>query len=271
MLTVMIVFAPYTTKASLLGDDVSSFVEVSSKPVLECALDLSKPFVKHHVAVVVIASVTRPCLWPTLDSLLRFYREDEIYIYHNDSYLCENFSNRAFNHLQIVERASTHRKPILTSSFNDTEERIRWRSSIVYDYAKVYELMSERSEILISTEDDVIHHFDLRNFPPPFSPKATKNICFHDLNNALLIDYKGAGSQTYILNSSTLPQLSHYLLALWDVKPVDYLVYDFYALKHQIQRESAFQRPSWCSMIQHNRQCNSTRVMLFPNETENKD
>ena len=222
---------------------------------------------KLGLAVLVVASVVRPCLDLTLKSLQKFYNDDQIFIYHSNYSLGRLYSN--FHHLLRQERDSHHQSPSLSSVFSDRPHRIEWRSSIVYDYAMALQMMANRSDILITSEDDVEHWFSLATITPPFSayaglsrPKCRSSETYQNE----MARYEGSGALSYVLNNTdSVMSLSHYLLSFWDVKPIDHLVADFFQTKSRFQRQPAMHRFE-CSLVQHVG-CVSTRLIGVNNLT----
>jgi hypothetical protein len=227
------------------------------EPVIE-----RKPL-PFDVVVVVMAVVWRPCLSTLLESLNKFYLPQQIYIYHDDERIYENYRYTNYTQIKRFPLDSDHQSPYLSNKWSDSPERVQWRSRLVYDYAMMLSHMAGRCKTLITSEDDVEHHFDLSGISIPLTAyRPGVGICSTPPNKKTLGPESSGRSHTYVFPNRELKSLSLYLLALWDYKPVEWLVHDYFQMKSEIQLSPALSQPRTCTLVSHLK-CSSTKKILY--------
>jgi len=224
-----------------------------SKPVPEI-----RSYPRLAVAIAVCAVVQRPCLPALLQSLVRFYQPSQIFLYHNNTALRHAYPQ--YHHLPRIAQTQT---PEFSNTWNDPPDRVRWRSSLVFDYAMMLRSMIGIAEKLITTEDDALHHLNLSTVLAPFSAHTpNKPICSSVPSEDVMSEAAFGDAVTYVLPGDVLSSLSNYLLALWDVKPLGWLVADFFALKSKCQLLLPMMCSEYCTLVTH-ASCNSTKKILY--------
>eukprot|EP01103_Thecamoeba_quadrilineata_P006498 TRINITY_DN16223_c0_g1_i1.p1 TRINITY_DN16223_c0_g1~~TRINITY_DN16223_c0_g1_i1.p1 ORF type:complete len:267 (+),score=18.16 TRINITY_DN16223_c0_g1_i1:51-851(+) len=180
--------------------------------------------IKKDVVVFVLSPNERESFNATYESLLRIYNYTDVYIYTNEM-KCNQCKTNETKYDHFVTYGNT---------FDDDDNRVKWRTKIVLDYVKLLDVVINNFECekLVTTEDDVIHEYSrdvIDQIEPPFSLYDTENgarMCSQPETFTHL--YSNGGSQGYVHNCTWLRQFRYFLIGNAHVKPLDWLVEDFY-------------------------------------------
>lgn len=189
----------------------------------------------------------------TFNSLSKHF-PDSLFIYSNQRE-CPICIKKISNYNFIYEWGNT---------YGDCDARVRWRTQVVLDYVHLLDIVLQNfeCETLLTSEDDVDHFYESNVFnllTPPFSLYDSLNIvqCPPDLiglNKLSLTPkpFSGGGALSYMHNCTMLPQLKYYLLGNSNLKPLDWLVCDFY---NHYSKMKTFQ----CNLVLHLGRNSSTK------------
>lgn len=134
--------------------------------------------------------------------------------------------------IEIISPTSSLYHPKLDNlriSFNDTPERVRWRSKENLDTSFLMRFAMDKSKYFLMIEDDVITK-------PNFISKIFELI---ELSNRttvkeswLMLKLCRLGTVATLFRSSNLRDISDFLYIFYDSKPVDWLLDNFLSTKY---------------------------------------
>jgi len=183
-----------------------------------------KSKLKEDLLVFVLSPKKRETLKWTLGSLNKIFGKERVYVYSNELHCKTCFSNIThYDH--FVELGNT---------YQDDDVRVQWRTSLVCDYVKLIDIVLENFHCthLLTSENDVLHDYSLSLFQEisaPFSLYDFENrVRCRDLNKTSTTVFSGGGALCFYHECKLLPQLRYYLLGNANLKPLDWLISDFY-------------------------------------------
>lgn len=139
----------------------------------------------------------------------------------------------------------------LKRTFNDSEERVHWRSKQNLDYSYLMQYCANRSDYYLHLEDDVIT-------VPNFIDKIQNYM--ESVNKPwAMLEFSTLGFIGKFFKSNDVEKLASLLRAFYNEQPCDYLI--FFYLKIMLQHDRFFRIPS---LFQHKGHFSS-----MPNLTRN--
>ncbi|CAH1256768.1 MGAT4C [Branchiostoma lanceolatum] len=141
----------------------------------------------------------------------------------------QNYSNYLDSGFMQVVQAPKHFYPQLEGlkqNFNDTRERVKWRSKQCVDFAFLFSYCHDLSEFYLQLEDDVIssekYLTGIRDFINTQTSAWT------------MLEFSELGFIGKLFKSSDLQRLADFIMLFYQEMPVDYLIrYFIQLLPHQ--------------------------------------
>ncbi|XP_035672330.1 alpha-1,6-mannosyl-glycoprotein 4-beta-N-acetylglucosaminyltransferase-like [Branchiostoma floridae] len=183
-------------------------------------LDITLNSLIEHTSKSDQEQVTIVILLADLDN--DYNRKLSLDIYRNYSlYLNSGF-------MQVVQAPKHFYPPLegLKQNFNDTQERVKWRSKQCVDFSFLFSYCRDLSEFYLQLEDDVIS-----------SEKYLTGI--RDFINSqtsawTMLEFSELGFIGKLFKSSDLQRLADFIMLFYQEMPVDYLIrYFIQLLPHQ--------------------------------------
>ena len=132
--------------------------------------------------------------------------------------------------LQVVEPpfGEYPKFDIVKRNFNDTLERVRWRSKQVIDFAYLFMYCKQISKYYLNLEDDVITK-------PQFVDSIKQFIQAQSMTSWIVLDFSNLGFIGKLMRSENLEQFAKFLMLFYIEQPVDFLLRHFATLRLQQQ------------------------------------
>ncbi|XP_070567751.1 alpha-1,3-mannosyl-glycoprotein 4-beta-N-acetylglucosaminyltransferase C-like [Ptychodera flava] len=120
--------------------------------------------------------------------------------------------------LEVIEAPQSFYPPLenLKQKYGDSQDRIRWRSKQVVDYAFLFSYCQDISTYYLQLEDDVVSS-------PNFISSIRVFIESQD-HPWVTLEFSELGFIGKLYHSTDLPKLSEFALLFYDEQPVDYLL-----------------------------------------------
>lgn len=180
----------------------------------------------------------------TVESAMGLYGDDSVHLFCRacpDDFAANCVEiPRAKNDFQHVA--------VLGNTFGDSDERVRWRTNVVLDYAHMLQSVAEKftCEKFLTSEDDVAHLVQVpAETKPPFSPYNGSNKRACSEHESRETPYSHNGALAFLHDCTMLSQLAFYLLGNANLQPLDYLVTNFY---HDMSNDMQMHH---CTYVEH--------------------
>ncbi|VDN18766.1 unnamed protein product, partial [Gongylonema pulchrum] len=150
----------------------------------------------------------------------------------------------------------------LPATFNDSPERMRWRTKQNLDYMFLMLYCQRRGEYYLQLEDDVISKAG-------FIKRVKEFIAENEAEDWLMLEFSSLGFIGKLFRSSDLTLLTQFIALFYQVKPVDWLLDLLFVTKlHRIRcRPSIFQHigvhSSLAGKVQKLRERDFGKAQLF--------
>ncbi|XP_019623540.1 PREDICTED: alpha-1,3-mannosyl-glycoprotein 4-beta-N-acetylglucosaminyltransferase C-like [Branchiostoma belcheri] len=141
----------------------------------------------------------------------------------------QNYSRYLSNgFIQVVQAHKSFYPQLegLKQNFNDTQERVKWRSKQCVDFAFLFSYCRDLSEFYLQLEDDVISAEKYL--------KAIRDFVNSQTSAWTMLEFSELGFIGKLFKSSDLQRLADFIMLFYQEMPVDYLIrYFIQLLPHQ--------------------------------------